>query len=170
MNGASLVCSIHLLHPHLLSLLCILSDVAHRPSLGSRFESIQTPHREAGSLINRPVTFRTIARSRHPRTGITVLLLRPSTTTELVVINLVPQHDPQPNLEFASGGHARLPHTFLDQFATVEALQLRVPAYRVRIVAGQSINFLFMCTLCMGPGTLIASEQVRPAGKPLGGN
>jgi hypothetical protein len=78
--------------------------------------------------------------TNHPRTGITVLLLHLSTTTELVVINLVPQHDPQPNPEFASGGHSRLPHTLLDQFATVEVLQLRVPAYRVRIVAGQPIN------------------------------
>jgi hypothetical protein len=70
--------------------------------------------REAGSLINRPVTVRTIARSRHPRTGITAVLLHLSTTTELVILNLVPQHDPQPNPEFASGGDPRLTQTFLD--------------------------------------------------------
>jgi hypothetical protein len=80
--------------------------------------------REAGSLINRPVTRRTIPRFRHPRTGITVFL---SATTELVVINLVPQHDPQPDPELASHGHSRLPQTLLDQFAAVETLQLRIP-------------------------------------------
>jgi hypothetical protein len=35
--------------------------------------------REAGSLINRPVTFCTIARFWHPRTGITAFLLHLST-------------------------------------------------------------------------------------------
>src|SRR5208283_2642148 len=44
-----------------------------------------------GSLIDRPVTRRTIARSRHPRTGITQPLLHLSTTTELVIVDLVPQ-------------------------------------------------------------------------------
>ena len=49
--------------------------------------------RRAGSLINRPVTFRTIRRSWHPRTGCTALLLLPA-TTELWIINFVPQHNP----------------------------------------------------------------------------
>jgi hypothetical protein len=70
--------------------------------------------REAGSLINRPVTFRTIPRFWHPRTGFTAFLLLLSTTTELVVLDLIPQHDPQPDPKFASHGHARLPQTFLD--------------------------------------------------------
>ena len=61
--------------------------------------------REAGNLINRPVTVRTIRRFWHSRTGITAFLLLLSTTTELVVINLVPQHDPQPDPS---------PETFLD--------------------------------------------------------
>jgi hypothetical protein len=70
--------------------------------------------REAGSLINRAVTGRTIPRFRHPRTGITVFLQHLSTTTELVILNLVPQHDSQPNPDFASGGDPRLTQTFLD--------------------------------------------------------
>ena len=69
--------------------------------------------REAGSLINRPVTFRTIRRFWHPRTGITAFLLLLSTTTELVVLNLIPQHDPQPDPEFASHRHTRLPQALL---------------------------------------------------------
>ena len=47
----------------------------------------------AGRLINRPVTVRTIPDFKHPRTGCTAVLLL-SATTELLVINLVPQHDP----------------------------------------------------------------------------
>src|SRR6516162_6639499 len=39
----------------------------------------------AGSLINRPVTVRTIADFKHPRTGCTAVLLL-SATTELLVI------------------------------------------------------------------------------------
>ena len=67
----------------------------------------------------------------HPRTGITVFLLHLSTTTELFIVNLVPQHDPESDPKFASYGNPGLSQTFLDQFAAVEALQLRVPAYGV---------------------------------------
>jgi hypothetical protein len=67
----------------------------------------------AGRLINQTVTVRTITRSRHPRTGITASLLHLSTTTELLVINLVPQHDPQPNPEFSRGGNSGFPQTLL---------------------------------------------------------
>jgi len=49
------------------------------------------------------VTFRTIPRFWHPRTGVTAFLLLLSTTTELVVLNLIPQHDPQPVKEASSG-------------------------------------------------------------------
>jgi len=31
-----------------------------------------------------------------------------------VIVDLVPQHDPQPDSEFASGGDFRLPQTFLN--------------------------------------------------------
>jgi|BogFormECP03_OM2_1039629.scaffolds.fasta_scaffold09312_2 hypothetical protein len=74
---------------------------------------MRTPRGEAGSLINQTVTLRTITPSRHPRTGITASLLHLSTTTELVVINLIPQHDSQPNPQFSRGGHSRFPQTLL---------------------------------------------------------
>jgi hypothetical protein len=83
------------------------------------------------SLINRPVTVRTIPRFWHPRTGIIAFLLLLSTTTELVVLNPIPQHDPQPDPKFASRGHARLPQTFLNSFAEVKTLQLRI-AWQLR--------------------------------------
>jgi hypothetical protein len=88
--------------------------------------------REAGSLINRPVTFRTIARFWHPRTGFTAFLLLLSTTTELVVLNLIAQHDPQSDPELASHGHARFPQTLLHQLAAVKTLQLRILAGGMR--------------------------------------
>src|SRR6202166_2047032 len=96
--------------------------------------SYSNPHsaREAGSLINRPVTFRTIRRFWHPRTGITAFLLLLSTTTELVVLNLIPQHDPQSDSELASHRHTRLPQTLLHQFSAVKTLQLRILACGMR--------------------------------------
>src|SRR6516165_11092457 len=78
------------------------------------------PRREAGSLINRPVTTRTIPDFRHPRTGSTALLL--SATTELLVIDLVPQHDPQANAQLARHRHARFPQSLLHEFAAIEPL------------------------------------------------
>src|SRR5580658_7938604 len=87
---------------------------------------------EAGSLINRPVTFRTIARFWHPRTGITAFLRLLSTTTELLVLNLIPQHDPQPDPQLARHRHTGLPQALLHQFAAVKTLQLWILACRVR--------------------------------------
>src|SRR4029077_5848875 len=88
--------------------------------------------REAGSLINRPVTVRTIRRFWHPRTGITAFLLLLSTTTELVVLILIPQHDPQPDPELARHPHTRLPQALLPQFAAVKSPQLRSLACGMR--------------------------------------
>jgi len=77
--------------------------------------------REAGSLINRTVTLCTIARIWHPRTGCTAFLLLLSSSTELVVINLVPQHDPESDSQLASYCDPRLSQPF-HQFAGIETL------------------------------------------------
>ena len=74
---------------------------------------MRTPRREAGRLINQTVTLRTITQSRHSRTGTTAFLLPLSTTTELLIINLIPQHDPQANPQFSCCGDSRFPQTFL---------------------------------------------------------
>ena len=74
---------------------------------------MRTPRREAGRLINQTVTLRTITPSRHSRTGTTASLLPLSTTTELLIINLIPQHDPQPNPEFSRCSDSRFPQTLL---------------------------------------------------------
>ena len=85
--------------------------------------------REAASLINRTVTIRTKPRFKHPRTGITALLL--STTTELLVIDLIAQDDPQPDSQLARHRHARLPQPLLHQLAVIEPLQFGIAARRV---------------------------------------
>ena len=59
----------------------------------------------AGRLINRTVTVRTLRDFKHPRTGCTTLLLLPA-TTELFIINLVSQHDPQSDPQLACYRHA----------------------------------------------------------------
>src|SRR5215470_10503156 len=84
----------------------------------------------AGRLINRTVTIRTISDFKHPRTGCTTLLLL-SAMTELFIINLVPQHDPQSDSQLACYRHASFPQTFLCQFASIETFQLGVTAYCV---------------------------------------
>ena len=54
-----------------------------------------------------------------------------SATTELLVINFVPQHDPQADPEFARHRYTRFPQSFLNQFAAVETLQLRIATHRM---------------------------------------
>jgi hypothetical protein len=60
-----------------------------------------------------------------PAGGTAVLL---STTTELLIIDLVSQHNPQTNTQLACHRHTRLPETLLHQLAAVETFQLRIAA------------------------------------------
>ena len=73
---------------------------------------MRTPflRREAGSLINRTVTIHTIRDFKHPRTGGTALLL--PTTTELLVIDLITQHDPQANASLRAAATRAFPNPF----------------------------------------------------------
>src|SRR5258708_26282311 len=72
--------------------------------------------------------WRTCGRASMTSRGIdiTALLLLLSTTTELVVLNLIPQHDPQSDSELASHRHTRFPQTLVHQFAAVKTLQLPI--------------------------------------------
>jgi hypothetical protein len=72
------------------------------------------------------VTIRTKADFRHPRTDGTALLL--SATTELLVIDLIAQHDPQPDSQLAGYRHVCFPQPLLHQFAPIETPQLRIAA------------------------------------------
>src|SRR6266436_6854412 len=78
--------------------------------------------------------WRTCGRASMTSRGIdiTALLLLLSTTTELVVLNLIAQHDPQPDPELASHRHTRFPQTLVHQFAAVKTLQLRILACGMR--------------------------------------
>ena len=67
----------------------------------------------AGRLINRSVTVRTIRDFKHPRTGCTTLLLL-SATTELLIINLIPQHDPQSDSKLACHRYTCFSETFVN--------------------------------------------------------
>lgn len=52
-----------------------------------------------------------------------------SSAAELFVINLVAQHDPQANAQFARRRDPCLTHTFLDKLAALESFQFRVFPY-----------------------------------------
>src|ERR1019366_7912456 len=67
----------------------------------------------------------------HPRTGTTAVPPHLAAATELLVIDLVTQHDPQAVSEFASCSNSRFAQSLLLQLAPVEALQLWVSAYGV---------------------------------------
>ena len=49
-----------------------------------------------------------------------------STTAEFFVIDLVAQQNPKPDSKFARRCDPRLAHSFLDELAAIESLQLRV--------------------------------------------
>jgi hypothetical protein len=88
--------------------------------------------REAGSLISFAVTAsQAMIQLWHHRTGSTVFLPHLAAATELLVINLVAQHDPQPNPRLASCSHSRFAQSLLCQLAPIETLQLWISPYRV---------------------------------------
>ena len=63
--------------------------------------------------------------------GTTVLLSQLTAPTELLIINLVTQQNPQPDPQLSCGCYFRLPQTFLHQLVLVETLQLRILANRM---------------------------------------
>jgi hypothetical protein len=65
----------------------------------------------------------------HPRTGSTAFLPQLATTKELWIIDLVAQHDPQPDRQFAGCSDSGFTPSLRCQLAPLEPLQLRVPAY-----------------------------------------
>src|ERR1700675_4432590 len=67
----------------------------------------------------------------HPRTGTTVFLPHLAAETELLVIDLLAQHDPQPDSQLASCSHSGFAQSLLCQLAPVEALQLWISTHGV---------------------------------------
>jgi hypothetical protein len=66
-----------------------------------------------------------------PRTDTAAFLPHLAAATGLLVIDLVPRQDLQSDPEFASGGDSGFTQSLLCQLGPVEALELRVSAYRV---------------------------------------
>ncbi len=63
--------------------------------------------------------------------GTTVLLSQLSATTELLVIDLITQQDPESNPQLSCRCYFRFSQTFLHQLVLVKTLQLRIPANRM---------------------------------------
>jgi hypothetical protein len=75
-------------------------------------------------------SFRTTVTLRHSRTGRTATLPPEVTAaTEFRVIDLVAQHDPEPDAQLTSGGDPGFAQSFLDQLAAVEAPEFGIAAH-----------------------------------------
>jgi hypothetical protein len=129
-SSISALCPPYTLSPVTSSLWCCPPNISSVLTDHDELSELPGYPGRAGRLINRSVTVRTIPDFKHPRTGCTTLVLL-SATTELFVVNLVPQHDPQSDPELAGYRHALSPQTFVNQFAAIETLQLRIAAYRM---------------------------------------
>ena len=51
-----------------------------------------------------------------------------ATPAEFLVVDVIAQHDPEPNAELPGGRDAGFPHALLSEFSTIEPLQRRVTA------------------------------------------
>ena len=69
--------------------------------------------------------------------GTTVLLSQLSAATELLVINLVTQQDPESDPQLSCGCHFRFSQTFPHQFVLIKTLQLRILANRMPTASHQ---------------------------------
>ena len=63
--------------------------------------------------------------------GTTVLLSQLSATTELLIINLVTQQDPESDSQLSCRSYFCFPQTFLHQLVLLKMLQLRILANRM---------------------------------------
>ena len=86
----------------------------------------ELPHsgRRVAYSVTRSLRCMTTVEIWHSRMGFPALPLQ-SAAAELVVVNLVAQHDPQANTQFVRRRNSRLAHPFLDKLATIEAFHLR---------------------------------------------
>ena len=88
--------------------------------------------REAGSLISLPVTHeRTTTHTSIPARASPSRRPSWAATAELLVPDLIAQHDPEPNPELARRRDARFAEPLLLQFAPVEALELGIAPHRM---------------------------------------
>src|SRR6516162_1177385 len=81
--------------------------------------------RRVAYSVTRSLQCRTTVESRHSRMGFP-FLPQLCSAAELFVVDLVAQHNPQPDPQFAGGRDPRLAHSFLDELASIESFQLWV--------------------------------------------
>src|SRR5205814_1014124 len=84
--------------------------------------------RQVAYSLTRSVRGRTTVEIRHSRMGFPILP-QLSPTAEFFVIDLIAQHNPEPDSKFPCGRDPGLAHSFLDELATVESFQLRIVSY-----------------------------------------
>lgn len=100
--------------------------------------------------------------------GTTTFLPHLSAAAELLVINLVAQRDPESDSEFASCGNPGFPQSSLDQFAPVEALQLRIMPYGVDRRLTPEISQQRVALLAQRTQPLLApAESARRSSRPI---
>src|SRR2546430_3796386 len=109
--------------------------VAHQTSLRSpsiMMTYSNSPHsgRRVAYSVTRSLQCRTTVVIWHSRMGFPALPPL-SAATELFVVNLVAQHDPQADTQFVRRRNPRLAHPFLDKLATIEAFQFWIFSYRM---------------------------------------
>src|SRR6266478_1858986 len=87
--------------------------------------------RRVAQSVSQSQNCRTMSHLWHPRTGTTAVPPHLAAAAELLVIDLITQHDPQADPEFASDGNSGFAQSLLGEFSPVEALQVWVSAYCV---------------------------------------
>ena len=144
--------------------------VAHQTSLRSpsiMMTYSNSPHsgRRVAYSVTRSLQCRTTVVIWHSRMGFPALPLL-SAAAELFVVNLVAQHDPQADTQFARRRNPRLAHPFLDKLATIEAFQLRIFSYRMDRRFGPQIAQQRVASLVSFPSRcrlpLVCSHGIIP--------
>src|SRR2546430_14907407 len=108
---------------------------------------------------------RTTVEIRHSRMGFPILP-QLSTTAEFFVLDLVAQHNPEPDSKFPGRRDPGLAHSFLDQLATIESFQLRVFSYGMQRRFGPQIAQQRIALLGQGPQPLSLAATVLTRDHP----
>jgi hypothetical protein len=83
-----------------------------------------------------------------------------STTAEFFVLDLVAQHNPEPDSKFPGRRDPRLAHSVLDQLATIESFQLWVFSYGMQRRFGPQVAQQRIALLGQGPQPLSLAATV----------
>src|SRR5712691_2216462 len=104
---------------------CTKHLFGHLRTMMTRANSLRS--REAGRPINVSVTQGPTPTRASPHTP-PLRLPRQATTAEFRIVDLIAQHDPQPNPQLPRRRDVGLRESLLRQLASIEALQVRIPS------------------------------------------